>query len=135
MDYYFYHTATSYALTQFKTPTFGLLLLKIVVKLTFFSNAIPMLNICLLQLFFYAFAYAFAMLLELGEKKFSSSRGGKVDQISRLFPPSANTEILCLLVLFAVLLSLLVLFALLALFLCLLLLLFSPKIYLGCGEN
>ena len=72
-------------LTRFKTSTFGLLLLKIVVKLTFFSNAIPVLNICLLQLFFYAFAYAFAVLLVVGEKKFSSSRGGKVDLISLLF--------------------------------------------------
>ena len=38
------------AKTQFKTSTFGLLLLKIVVKMTFFSNEIPVLSRVLLIL-------------------------------------------------------------------------------------
>ena len=75
----------SWTITRFKTSTFGLLLLKIVVKLTFFSNAIPVLKICMLLLFATLLLMLLCYFLVQVETNVSRSRGEKVDLISLLF--------------------------------------------------
>ena len=120
--------------TRFKTSTFGLLVLKIVVKMTFFSNAIPVLKICLLILFAMLLLMLLYYFLVLVQTTFSRSRGEKVNLISLLFPPEICLYLYFLLHFylyfwstfhFFLLLLLLLLFSLFVLF----------STLLGCVEN
>ena len=89
-DTYNLHRACSYRgklIAQFKTSTFGLLLLKIVVKMTFLRSKITVLKTFLLLLFAMLLLMLLYYFLVLAETNFSSSRRGKVDLISLLFPP------------------------------------------------
>ena len=79
--------------TRFKTSTFRLLLLKIVVKMTFLSNAIRVLKICLLTLFAMLLLMLLYYFLVQVETNFSISTVEKVYQISLLFHPFPFAEI------------------------------------------